>query len=261
MKKYILFCFLFIFSISIAQEIETKLISKSELLVDKFVGADDLENIFYIKNNVLYRQSQEELLSYNNFNLGDITSVNIQNPFKIILFYKEFNTVIILDNKLSELTDPIDFTKETLFNNVQFVSLSSENDLWLLADDNKMHLYDYQNHFQKLETQPLGFYQKEFYTTIMKSTYKYVWVFSGNGVLQFNEYGSFLSFTVIHYQDFVQPYEKGYLYKNNKALFYKINKQIIPVQIDLKYPLKEIYINKTSIYTYDGQFIYQYNFL
>lgn len=261
MKKYLLISLIIFINFSFAQQIETNFISKTKLIADQFIGVDELNNIFYINNNVLFRKNKIELLSYNSVNLGEITSVNILNPFKIILFYKEFNTVIILDNKLSELTNPINFTKETLFNNVQFLSLSSENDLWLLADDNKIHLYDYQNHVQKLETQPLGFYQEQFVPTKIKSTYKYLWVFSDNGVLQFNEYGSFIASISLSYQNFIQPDQNGYFYKNNNSIYYLTDNKISTVQLDLNYPLKAIYVNKSSIYTFDGTFLYQYNIL
>jgi len=261
MRHYLFIFFVFVVNVSFAQEIQTVLKSKIELNADRFIGVDDLENTFYLIQNVLFKKSKTELLSYNNVNLGKISSVNIQNPFKIILFYKDYNSVILLDNKLNELTGKIDFTKETLFNNVQFVSLSSENDLWLLADDNKIHLYDYQNKLQKLETQPLRFYQKQFIPIMIKSTYKYIWVFSNKATIQFNEYGSYISFTELDYQDFVHPFQGGYLYQNRNALFYQSNNKIVSVKIDLKYPFKEIYVNKESIYTFDGKFLYQYNIL
>jgi len=138
MKTYFLFTFLLFINISFAQEIQTEFISKTPLHADIFIGMDELDHIYYLKNNILFKKRDQDTINYSNVLLGKITSVNIQNPFKLVVFYKDFNSVILLDNNLNELTNRIDFTKETLFNSVQFVSASSENNLWLFSDDTKL---------------------------------------------------------------------------------------------------------------------------
>ncbi len=261
MKTKIFFLFIFCTNISFSQEIQTEFVSKTPLKTDQFIGVDELENIFYINDNTLYKKNEIELLNYSNVNLGILTTVSIQNPFKIVLFYKNFNSAIILDNKLNELTDKIDFTKETQFNNVQFVGTSSENNLWLLADDNKLHLFDFQNHLDKLETQALNFYEKSFIPTSIKSTYKNIWIFSSNGAMQFNEYGSFIKYTQLKNYEFISPYKKGFIFLSNGTLSYFTNGKVFPIQMELNVQLKSIFINRGSIYTFNGEFIYHYNIL
>ncbi len=261
MKIQIFFFFIFCMNISFSQEIKITFVNKTHLKADQFVGVDELENVFYIENNVLYKKNDAEVLNYSNVNLGVLTNVSIHNPFKIVLFYKDYNAVIILDNKLNELADKIDFTKETLFNNVQFVGASSENNLWLLADDNKLHLYDFQNHLDKLETQALNFYETWFIPTSIKSTYKNIWVFSNNGAMQFNEYGSFIKYTQLENYDFISPYKGGFIFLNKNTLSYLADNKIFSIQMELNLPIKSIFINKGSIYTFDGKYIYHYNIL
>ena len=146
MKSILFITFCFFCLVIQSQEITTKLHSEKALEADSFIGVDEFENIYYVKENILYKKTSKKLFSYSNVGLGKLSSVNIQNPFKVILFYAEFNAAIILDNNLNELTQKIDFTKETQFNNVVFVSGASQNNIWLYADDNKLHLYDYQNY-------------------------------------------------------------------------------------------------------------------
>ena len=57
------------------------------------------------------KKTPKKTFSYSNIELGKLSMVNIQNPFKIILFYADFNTAILLDNNLNELTQKLDFTK------------------------------------------------------------------------------------------------------------------------------------------------------
>ncbi len=178
MKAIFLIIMSLFFKVSFAQEIEAKLITKTPIQMDKFIGIDDLNNMYFIENSILYKKTKQLTLSYSNLKLGQLSSVNIQNPFKLILFYKDFNAVIILDNNLNELSNKIDFTLETKFNNVLFVSSSSENNIWLYADDNKLHLYNYQKLSDEIQTQPITFYHNDFLPKSLISTYKNVWVLS-----------------------------------------------------------------------------------
>jgi hypothetical protein len=178
-----------------------------------------------------------------------------------VLFYKDFNSVIILDNNLNELTNRIDLSKETLFNNVEMVSISSENDLWLYADDTKLHLYDYKNHSVKIQTQPMNFYQEVFVPNLMKSTYKNVWMGTENGILQFNEYGNYIQFIKMNDISNIFPLKNKFTYIKNENLFLFENNKSIPIQLNYKNNIKNIYVNKTNIYIYDGSKIHKYRFL
>jgi hypothetical protein len=55
-----------------------------------------------------------ETFVYQNFSLGKITKVDLQNPLKIVLFYENFNTVVTLDNQLNEI-------QKSIFPKVQFL--------------------------------------------------------------------------------------------------------------------------------------------
>ena len=87
-----------------AQDLSTEFKTTYDLDAEVFVGVDEFKSIYYINENILYKKTAEKLFSYSNVELGKLSMVNIQNPFKIILFYADFNTAIILDNNLNELT-------------------------------------------------------------------------------------------------------------------------------------------------------------
>ena len=261
MKTKLLILFFFIVSISSSQEIKTKFISKIPLQADTFIGVDEFDHIYYLKNNTLFKKSEDDVINYSNVQLGKITSVNIQNPFKIVLFYKDFNSVIILDNNLNELTNRIDLTKETLFNNVELVSISSENDLWLYASDTKLYLYDYKNHFVKLQTQPMNFYHNGLDPKLIKSTYKNVWLIAADGVIQFNEYGNYIEFFKENEITNFFPLKKRFVYYKNSSFYFLENNMSFPILLKHKKTMKNIYVNNTSIYIYDGYDIYKFKFL
>jgi len=261
MRTNAFFAFLFFINISFAQEIETKFIESFPLKADTFIGMDEIENLYYIQNNTFYKRSVQETVSYTNPSLGAITSVNIQNPFKIVLFYKAFNSIIILDNQLNELTTKIDLTRESEFNNVLFVSPSSQNDLWLFADDNKLHLYNYKDLSEKIQTQPITFYQNDFVIRSLQSSYKNVWILSDSNVILFNEYGNFIENIDLINLEFIFPFQKGFIFYREKGFYYYDNKTSYPISIGNDKLIKDVSINNISINIYDGSSVYKYDFV
>lgn len=260
--KYLLTLFFYTTcSILSAQLYETEFIRSSSLEADIFVGSDDFNNIYFIIDNTFFKKTETDILNYSNISLGEITSIDIQNPFKIILFYASFNTVIILDNKLNPLTDKIDLTKNSLFNNTILVSSSSENNIWLFADDNKMHLYDYKNNSESYQTQALTFYQTNFTPLSLTSDYKNVLLLANIGVFQINQYGNFINFFALNNIDFISSFKNGFIYFKNNSFYFYNKTDSYPILDKLNYTVKNIHINKSTLTIFDGEKIYQYSIL
>lgn len=112
---------------------------------DVFLGYDNQQNNYYIKNNILTKNSQTKTYQYNNLGLGKITKVDIQNPLQIVIFYKNFNTVVLLDNQLNEIKK-IDFNLKATPITLEAVALSSQNQIWIYDSiSSKIGLYNVNN--------------------------------------------------------------------------------------------------------------------
>jgi len=146
-KKLILllFIFPFVFAFSQEQSLKAQLISTQKIDADEFVGYDGLENLYYIKNNVFFKKYKKELWQYKNLSLGKITKIDLQNPLKIVLFYENFNTVVTLDNQLSE-TQKISFSENETPIIVSATGIASQNRLWIYNSlSNQIILFNYLN--------------------------------------------------------------------------------------------------------------------
>jgi hypothetical protein len=109
---------------------------------DTFIGFDGFKNCLYIKDNVLYKKSDNALLQYQNVLLGKITKVDLLNPLKVIVFYEEFNTVIILDNQFNEI-QKVEFSKLETPIVASAIGISGQNKLWVFNSLNQqIGLYD-----------------------------------------------------------------------------------------------------------------------
>lgn len=259
MRQVILLC-LFVLTVfnGLSQELKAVLEARVTLDADQFVGMDERKTLYFIEDNVLYKKSSQRTWFYNNPDLGALQSVNIQNPFKLILFYQNFNSVILLDNNLSELSQRLDFTRETLYNNVTFVSGSSQNNLWLYADDQKLHQYDYKNLSETVQTQAMTFYEADFEPLALASTYKHVWILSKKGMHQFDEYGVFIDSFHEEGITWVFPFKKGVIYLKGLQAFYLQDGKSESIALDYKGEVQTISVNNSYLCIFDGKVLHQY---
>jgi len=152
-KKLFLLLFIVQFTSALAQEQNLKVvpISTQKIDADIFVGFDGMENLYYIKNNVFFKKNKEESWQYKNISLGKITKIDIQNPLKVMLFYENFNTIILLDNQLSEI-QKINLSENDVPIMATATGIASGNRLWIYNSlTQEIGLFDYlKNTFQSI---------------------------------------------------------------------------------------------------------------
>ncbi|MFP9099443.1 hypothetical protein ACLI09_10340 [Flavobacterium sp. RHBU_24] len=97
---------------------------------ERFAGTDAFGWDYVIADNEFRKQKDGRVLKYKNVALGDIFRVDLQNPLQIVLFYKKFNTLVLLDNQMNA-TNLINFNdiSEPLL--AEAVGLASQNRLWV----------------------------------------------------------------------------------------------------------------------------------
>lgn len=170
MKKSLLLFFIFFFTVSFGQDkiyVAIKQVSTS-LSADQFLGYDQFGFYFSIKNNVLSKTKKDEFFEYKNISLGKPTKVDIQNPLKIMLFYENFNTIILLDNQLNE-TQKINLSENDVPILATATGIVSQNRLWIYNSlTQQIGLFDYlKNTFLSITPSLQGnlkYYESDFNT-------------------------------------------------------------------------------------------------
>lgn len=76
-----------------------------------------------------YSNKGKLLYSYSNNLLGEISSVDAYNPLKILVYFKEFTKIVILDNTLSPTSSIIDLTTLDI-NETSLVCRSYNDGIW-----------------------------------------------------------------------------------------------------------------------------------
>lgn len=179
---------LFFFSVfGFSQKAELKFISAIAVEADLYFGKDALGYDYFAKNNVLYKQKNSEKWEYKNLSLGKITSVDLINPLKILVFYRDFNSVVLLDNQLSEISK-INFSDFDIV--AQTCSMASKNRFWVYDNlTSNLFLVDYLNKKKTTVNQP---FRSDF--KYWKSDYNYWFRISEeNELYSYDNYGNVIS--------------------------------------------------------------------
>lgn len=132
MIKKLLPILLFCFATAFSQEalLPVRILATPKENPERFVGTDAFGWEYVIADNEFRKQKDGRVLKYKNLSLGDIYKADLQNPLQIVLFYRKFNTVVLLDNQLNATT-VINFNALPKPIIAEAVGLASQNRLWV----------------------------------------------------------------------------------------------------------------------------------
>ncbi len=211
---------------------------------------------------VLYKQSSTEKFVYSDLHLGEISSVDIINPLKLVVFYEDTNTVVVLDNKLNEI-ERINFNNLPDFINISTATNAGNNSLWIFnVDTQQLELYNYRENKKATVSQPFAGKPIS-----QASNFNYCAVLTEKKLLIFNSYGSLISekdgtgFTKIILQD------KSIIGVNKNELFLfpdtsenSFEGSFKPLNLPIfENTVKDLQLTKDFLYIYDGNKIHTFS--
>lgn len=254
-----LICFLCIAtSNTLSQNLSLQVVDTFALKADKFVGIDKFNNLYHISNNTLFKTSDTgESIAFKDVILGDIDRVDILNPNKIIVFYKMSNTIVILDNRMTEI-DRQDFNRVTPFKNVGFAGTSKDQGVWIYNIDlNQLELYDYRYGRSLAVSLPID---DEILS--IKNNFNYCFLETEDGISIFNIYGSLVK--KIYFTD-IKAFD---LYKNRLIVYSNGELKLFNEDFELKNSMsftaddfKNFFYKDENLYLYDGKNLSRYSIL
>ncbi|WP_166922909.1 hypothetical protein [Flavobacterium poyangense] len=193
-------------------------ITRFKIDADEFLGYDSFGYYYLIKDNVFRKIKGNEVFEYKNVSLGNLTKVDLQNPLKMVLFYEDFNSVILLDNQLNKITE-INFSQNNIPIVVPFIGMSTQNQLWVYNTLNQqIGLFDYLKNEYKMVSTPLTeaikYYQTDFNT--------FYWIDKKNNWFSCDIFGKITALGNIPDFDKIEIIDKQhYLFSKNNLLYFK----------------------------------------
>jgi len=227
---------------------ELTLVSSKSLEVDRFIGVDSYQHLYYINNGVLHKDGDLGKFVFQDFQLGPITSVDMINPLNVVVFYAEVNTVVFLDNRLNE-TERINFNNLPNFLNISAATNAGNNRLWVFnTDTQQLQLFDYRTNSETIFSQP---YEGRLITQV--SDFNDCIIVTEDHLFQINIYGSLLSEKQLSGFEQLTRNGKTVIGLKENQLSLITEQVVIPIPMELnENPVKELQLTQEFLYIYHG---------
>lgn len=108
-------------------------------------SVDNLDNIYLLSSTNQVKKlnaNGDSMAVYNNVKrYGQATLIDVSNPLKVLLYYRDFATIVMLDRFLNEV-NTIDLRKQNIFQ-ARAVGQSFDNKVWVYDEvENKLKKVD-----------------------------------------------------------------------------------------------------------------------
>ena len=203
----------------------------------------DQYGYFYIidqDNLIKYDSEGHTLYHYSNKLLGNIDQIDISNPLRPLLFYKDQGLIIVLDNTLSQQKEPISLNELGLYQTSCIANSNFDNGIWLYdIDVNEIIKI---NHLSQVNYRSGNLSvlipNMEFPILNLKEKNRKLYVVTRNKIFVMDQFGSLLS--VINLSA-----EKGLIIKEKNIITYDGNAicqfDILDFKIDTLLKTKEYF--------------------
>lgn len=106
---------------------------------------DNLDNVYIFNSSDQLKKlnaAGDSVAVFNNVRqFGKVSYIDVSNPMRVLLYYKDFSTVVMLD-RLLNVRNTIDLRRQDIFQ-VQAIGLSYDNKIWLYDElNNKLKKID-----------------------------------------------------------------------------------------------------------------------
>lgn len=210
-------------------------------------AVDNLENIYLLSSGNQLKKINSNGDSIAVFNdvkrYGTVTQIDVTNPLKILLYYRNFSTIVVLDRFLNS-RNTINLRKLNIFS-ANCISTSYDNNIWLydeqeyklkkIDDDGRVAMES--NDFRMLfDSVPSA--------TQLTDRNNFIYLYdSTKGFYSFDYYGSFKNrMPFLHWNNTAVSEKNVYGFSNNKLFSYQ------PQSLNLKeYTLPSFFGNYLAI--------------
>lgn len=229
----------------------------------EMVLTDAIGNIYAVNGNnvTTYNFEGLKIFSYSNSFLGSIYSVDVLDPMRVLIYYKEFNKVIFLSNKLSEISSAIELDNLG-FSQVSACCNSNLGGFWIF-NAQQMQLVHLNSNLESdrkgtniqsiLQTNDLPAYMLEQNDEIFVSAPK-------SGILIFDKFGTYKKTVPVFKQKCFQVVADKFIYFNSNKIFsYSTtnNTDSLSIPENLKINSASIYKNKVVVSNSNEIYVYE----
>lgn len=217
-QELLVFILLTVCRISVQAQISSEPALLENVTAEK-IYADLYGNVYAVQDFTLKKFDYNGKLTetYGDFHRGTITSVDVTNPQKILVYHGDAGIIEIVDEHLFPIVQPLELYNST-YRTIDAVCLSTSNRIWMFDETNADLI---QIDFQLNETQKLHFGSKIQPQQLFEIAERQVVLNAGNdGILFFDAFGTLLKQISIFSSD-IQIVNDNIIYlKDNELHIY-----------------------------------------
>lgn len=158
----------------------------------KYKGKDIHDNFFFLQEETIIKTDQTTIWEYANLELGVPTSISILNPLRVLVFYKQTNTFVLLDRFLSEVRR-VNLNTITPTRVARWVQNTKDKEVWLYNSlNNELEFYNYKNNTKLTENAIISGEPID-----LAAGFNTAYLLFDNKITGYNNYGTVIAETVI----------------------------------------------------------------
>lgn len=245
-------------ALSMQSDLNPQIIKKQH----DFFTVDNLGNMFLIKDHEIlkYLANGNYYNRYSNLKYGEITSVDGTNGLRLVLFYKDYQQIIFLDNQLSQKSDPVSL-EDMGYEQTELVCVSANNGIWIFNKANN-ELIRFDEHLKKIASTGnlKQILQRELKPNFMTEHNGYLFLnCPESGIYVFDIFGAFSRIISLKdlknfqvYDDILYFYKDGIFCSYDYKLFDQVCKKFNASNV------KQSFFNKSKVYLSNGDSLFVY---
>lgn len=211
----------FIFVLMLIHQPNYKFIGKIAANAE-LISVDNFSQLYIYSNNSFkkYNKNGKFLSSYSNKLNGKISSIDVSDPYVLLLFYEDLNRIVFLDDKLSPIGNHLNLDELGFFS-VSAVCKSKKTAIWLYDNfDNQLVQYGFnpKGILQKLKLDPLNI---EHDINFLIESGNYIFAATAKQLFIFDQFGTYINSFDIEISKTFQVRNNNIIYFKNKQLFNK----------------------------------------
>lgn len=254
MFKILIILFTFFFQIETQAQFE----KIAEInFIGEFFCTDNLGFVYTVDGETLtkYSSKGEKIQSYSNSKFGKITSIDTNNPLQILIFYKDFNQIILLDNTLSQIGNSISLD-ELNVESAEVVCSASNAGFWVFNSINSQL-----NYFDKnlklihkgIDIRPFNKTENTPNFILERNNLVYLNM-NGNEIFVFDSFGNYKRTISLKIKDSFQIFDsKIYYFENQSLLCYSADlHQTDTLNIPQNTNIKDVKIELNQFYVLEN---------
>lgn len=219
--------------------------------ISDFIEIDNLNNIYVINKTDLikYNSAGEILYRFSNQINGLITSVDVTNPLRIVVFCRESNTLTFLNQQLAPISGFIDIYS-TMDIEAENAGASTAGGFWVYSIDNQ-NIMLFNSQLQRVqESQNLSYWIKGDSIKLIREQNQKLYLVLPQRVVVLDLFGSYL--TTIHLTNAINIKISGdklsYI-KDDRLFVYNISlKNEVEKTVPITTNANAIFYNKNKTY-------------